>query len=626
MKIQSSTAAWTSLIILSLVKIGIVVQDFTQPTSHALGGDADAWPNMAYHFYKNLSCFPFPSLDLVSDQMLYPFGNNHVFQDLTLEFNYFYSLIFHYFGPYGPWTSLYYSLSQLIGVTVSFWLLRRDYPIITAFFITFLAFFFDFYGIFKFSGHLVHASHHWLSWSLITDLIIFHRILKGRIPSLSLVLLKVLIILGSLGQEVAYLAGFSLMSTCIFFFSAVVVVFWTPKLKAKWGMWETYAAIFTVSKSARGLVVFLLFLNLIFIWAYIPLILQIVHNVGLFSHEPAPLGYTWAHPVKIFLPLIGRNDLVGLPWVMQALGDKPEFFWDYLTGWSLAGLMVFSFVYLLIKKQGYLFLPIGITLILCLLYHPNVSKTLHIFPWFQFNRNSGRSTLIFSTLIPLALAFLPIRALSTKNFAWVAIWLLIGIAELVSVYSIRFADKPYQFDPRFRSYMKTIQNTPGKAVFDYPFCLIGGNGIGFEENLCPCYIETNNQGFMAHYHQKYTVSYYYGRLYPSMIEPFVVNGWANLMIAKDKKEGEYNKLSDCPTENIWQGLESIIQLGDFTGIQVYEELLPSSECLQQFFDRFGPAVSSSRVPGGGLVHFIPKKESWRSLTNEDALKQLKIVP
>lgn len=626
MKTPSSRVAWAFLILLSVIKLGVVVQDFTQPISHALGGDADAWPNMAYFFYQNLTWFPYPTLHLISDQMLYPFGNNHVFQDLTLEFNYFYSFFYHFFGPYGPWTSFYYALSQLVGVTVAFWILRRDYPVITAFFITFLAFFFDFYAVFKFSGHLVHASHHWLSWSLITDLIIFHRIMKGRIPSFALILLKILIILGSLGQEVAYLAGFSLMSTSIFFFSAVVVVIATPKLRGKWGKWETFQSVFSIPKSAQARVGLLLVLIIIFIWAYIPLILQIIQNVNLYSDEPSPSGYTWAHPMKIFLPLIGRSDLVGLPLVMQALGDKPEFFWDYLIGWTLVGLLLFACVSMVVKKQFYLFLPLALSLGLCLLYHPNVSKTLHLFPWFQFNRNSGRSTLLFSTLIPLALAFLPIRVLSTKNFPWVAIWLLVGIAELISVYAIRWADKPYQFDTRFKAHMQTIQNTPGKVVLDYPFCLIGGNGVGYAENLCPCYIETNNQGFMAHYHRKSTVSYYYGRLYPSMIQPFVEKGWGNLMLARNKKEGQFNKLSDCPTDMIWQGLESIVKLGDFAGIQVYEDLLPSSTCLAMFFERFGPAVSSSRVPGGGLVHFIPKKESWRQLTDEEALKKLTFAP
>lgn len=625
MKPLSQKIAWILLTIGCFVKLFLVVQDFSQPLTHRTGGDVEAWPNMAYYFYHNLNFFPWPQLTLVSDEMLYPFGNNHVFQDLTLEFNYFYSLFYHFFGPFGPWASLYYAFCTFLGVFFSFWLLKREYSVSLAFAITFLAFFFDFYSIFKFSGHLVHAVHHWLTWSILTDLILYHRLIKGKPISFSFLLLKSLVLLGSLGQEVAYLTGFALLSTLIFFVSAVGFIALDPNLRSRWSRIESYWACFRWTKSQRLTVFSLIFFNIVLIWAYLPLVFQVLANVALFEGEPSPSAYSWAHPLKLFLPLIGRADLVGLPSILHYFKDRPEFFWDYLIGWTLSGLLIFSFFYLIRKKQIGFALPIFIILGFCLLFHPTVFPTLHVFSWFTFNRNSGRSTIIFSTLIPLLLVFLPLRSMSNRSFPWVTVWFLIGVSEIISVYAIRFSDKAYGFDKKLNSYVTTVRNTPGKAIFDFPFCIIGGNGIGFEENLCPCYLETSNQGFMAYFHQKHTVSYYYGRMYPSMLQPFVENGWDQLMVA-EKKERQPNKLSECPTESIFQQMERIIQLGDFAGLQIYEDLLPNAACMAKFVEHFGQPISSTPFPGGGLIHFIPKKEEWLPLMNESELKTLKIRP
>ena len=102
----------------------LVIKDFLHPLVGS--GDTSQWSYIGYYFTKNLSFNPFPHLNLVSDQVFYPYGTSHVFQSWMIEANIIYSVLFSWFGS-GPWLQLITFFSVVlsaVGVTA---LLTVDY-------------------------------------------------------------------------------------------------------------------------------------------------------------------------------------------------------------------------------------------------------------------------------------------------------------------------------------------------------------------------------------------------------------------------------------------------------------------------------------------------------------------
>lgn len=113
----------------------LVVKNFSVPLTGlaGIGPDeiinhdyVDVWEYIGFYVAKNLSFAPFPQLDLVNNQISYPYGTNSAFQSWGLERDIFYTTFYSFFG-YGPWLQIYYLLTVLLTAIGAFTLLVRDY-------------------------------------------------------------------------------------------------------------------------------------------------------------------------------------------------------------------------------------------------------------------------------------------------------------------------------------------------------------------------------------------------------------------------------------------------------------------------------------------------------------------
>ncbi|MDP5141043.1 MAG: hypothetical protein NWP83_11325, partial [Spirosomaceae bacterium] len=256
------------------------------------------------------------------------------------------------------------------------------------------------------------------------------------------------------------------------------------------------------------------------------------------------------------------------------------------------------------------YIPLLILFILCVFYHPRLFPTLKIFPWFEYARVPGRSTIIYPTILTL----LAIPAFEIPAKRWMkllyGIILLIGLAELFVNYRFQYNKETYQFADNFREYMDTVKEAPGEAIFDYPFCIVGGNGVGGKEGLASLYVTMSHVSTMQRFHNKKTIGHYYGRLNEFQISQQVALGWGTLLPTKVYDPYTRQKLSACLTTFQFEQLVRFVKYNDFAGINLYTDLLPDKACEQKFISTFGQPTVGTLAPGLGRVIFIPKKTSW----------------
>ncbi len=157
-----------------------------------------------------------------------------------------------------------------------------------------------------------------------------------------------------------------------------------------------------------------------------------------------------------------------------------------------------------------------------------------------------------------------------------------------------------------------IREEKGAAVLDWPFCAIGGNGVGRE--LCSYYTRDNHIYAYSRFHGKKVMGEYFGRLTLSQIEPYLDAGWGKLFTPDVPDIMKAAHQTRCFTNKEWRFFEGFFTLNDFAGINLYTDLLPL-ECLDGFYRRFGRPVAQTDVPGAGPVQFIPKPDTLKDKQN-----------
>jgi hypothetical protein len=162
--------------------------------------------------------------------------------------------------------------------------------------------------------------------------------------------------------------------------------------------------------------------------------------------------------------------------------------------------------------------------------------------------------------------------------------------------------------------MKTIKDTPGEAVLDWPFCVAGGNGVG-TDLLGRFYHLNNAVGFMQRYHGKKIVGNYFGRLSMTQITPFLVTGWDKMFHPDHPSYFKARQQAKPMTEQEWAFFDKFYTLNDFCGISLYPSLLAPGD-PHKFYQRFGKPKISATVAGGLEAVFIPKDNERRRLTNK----------
>jgi len=616
-KFWKTTIFTLTLIVLTLGFYSLVVKDISNPLSG--GGDTDYWEYTGFYLAKNIHFLPFPSLDLVNNQSFYPYGVNAVFQPWGIERDFFYAIFYSLFGI-GGWFQIYYLISISIAFSGTFLLLYRDYGFARSLGAGLLMTAGSFYAVNKYPGHGGQAIVHWTVLSFTLDFLLVKRcVLRQRI-SFEFILLRFLLLVLSLGQELTYVAGFALTSLTVSLIFIIILFAW------RWQKERYSKDIFLLvirswqqdirtHKLVFGLLIFSI---LFFTYFNLPIVLQISRLAKSFDFSNVPSGSWWVSPLRLlvpFFPFINPSK----PFVNRIFNDVPE-------GVALEGspgyflLILGGFGLWHARKQIAIFIPLILIFVACVFYYP----ALNVFPWFQFFRLGGRSTIIYPIILTLfALHFQwPAWKPGIKRLASFLI-LLIACLEFFTFYSFKMGYQPYAFAPDFWEYMATVKAQPGEAVLDFPFCAIGGNAVGAAEGVCPYYGRTMAVFSLRRFHEKKVLGQYFGRLHPDQLSSMVAAGWPKLFSPDSNNVHEASRQTRCFDDKEWRFFEDFYRFNDFAGINLYTDLLPTA-CVEDFYQRFGRPIKETTVPLTGKVVFIPKLSEMRNQVNKEKGKLLKL--
>ncbi|MEQ9000840.1 MAG: hypothetical protein RID53_30600 [Coleofasciculus sp. B1-GNL1-01] len=599
----------------------LVIKNFSDPL--AGGGDLDYWEYTGFYLSENFSIFPFPHLDLLNNQSFYPYGVEQVFQPWSLERDFIYAICYKLFGL-GAWLQFYYLASVLLTAIGSFLLLAKDYGFVRASWFGIVVSFCNFYAIHKYPVHLSYSVIHWMVLGFVTDFILVKKIVYKENVSLKFVLLKICFCLLALGQELGYITGYTLMSLSICMVFVIFILghrhYNNPSrlLKKIYSQFMTYKH--ELIESPR---IHLALLGLIFLLSYIylPLIIQIYNQAKSFDFTGINNGAWWTHPVRLLIPYLPWIN-PGQPIFTQILKDSPTDLGSGSTGWFLLILGITGLWQA--RKQRIIFIPLVIIFISCILYHPVNFPILKLFPWFTFNRVQGRCTVLYPVILGLLSLHIDFSGLKKWTKSLISILLIcLSCMEIYIAYSFKFNYQPYSFDKNFFSYMNRVKQQPGEAVLDWPFCVVGGNGVGAGE-LCP-YYKNASVFSLRRFHQKKVMGQYFGRLHPDQIKPYLDAGWNKLFFPDSPDIFKATRQTRCFSSNEWSFFTEFYAANDFSGINLYVDLLPEN-CVQDFYERFGQPIIETQIPSAGTVKFIPKDIALKNQVNLALGSKLKFEP
>ncbi len=584
-----------------------VVGDFSRPLSD--GNDTDQYEYVSYFFTKNLSLWPWPHLNLHNNQSFYPYGLNQVFLDWGFERDYWYALCYRLFDGPGPYLQYYYVFSLVVAAVGTFILLRPRFGVAKALTAGLVVSIFHFYGLYKFPVHLNVCIVHWTTLCIVATYRLLFDVIHDKPVSTAFGLTWVWLHVLVLGQELGYVAGFALTFTTLTLPVLAVVLLNRARTNASGrqpgashGL--TIASMYTLLRASgrSGLkkdprVWLVLGLLLLSLWLYLPLTLQIALTAWQFDFDALPVMRAWSHPARLLIPYLPGLDTFAVPAYQRWFGDRFESYGQGSPGLYLvilAGVGGWQ-----ARRRVALWLPVVLMLVLCLLYHPLHIPTLKVFPWFSFNRHGGRASLVYPVLFMLLA--LPVRP-PTSRTGWRAVGLLVllTVVEWAHGFRARTLVPLSLVSDRVLRYCAVVRAQPGEAVFDWPFCTVGADGVGDAEGLCPYYRQQNAVFTFRRFYDKKAVGQYFGRLHPDQIQPFLRDGWPRLLTP-----------GRSFTEADWQFFDGFLHQNRFAGINLYPDLLTADQ-VRAFYQRYGPPVAETRLPAAGRVVFLsltqpPKK-------------------
>jgi hypothetical protein len=664
----------------------LIIQDFSSPLSGLTGFGpwrelnhdfVDLQEYNGFYFAKNLFFNPFPQLHLFHNQVFYPYGTNNVFNPWSFEADYFYALLYSLFGI-GPWLQIYYLLSLLICVLGTIILLKREYGLLRAVGASLLVTFGNFYAIYKYPHHFQQSIIHWVTLSFIVDFLIVKQVVLRRPIDLKLLLTRSCLLFLLLGQDLGYIAGFGLTSftvSLVFIIGLSSYHFLREEFQIKQLFTQSirnYKKDFWTSSVFH---LILIAINLVIIYLYFPLALQIAREAESFDFSDVPISTLWVNPLRILTPLIPGISRAEINFGDEfhdlqetALDSTPGLFlvllgaialWQnrnqltpfipllitfslcllYIPGRLFValtlkeiGLLILSSLGLWItRKRMILWVPLILILFTLLLVNPTLFlfPTLKLFPWFTFNRVAGRCTVVYPVILTLLALHIRLGGLSDRVSADLSVrkrqiiaGLLVGLAciELGTVYSFRSSyQHPEPLKADFFAYMKTVKQQPGEAVLDWPFCIASGGGA---ESICPYYFQSSGIFALRRFHQKKVMGQYFGRLHRSQVAPYFEAGWGKLFF---QNAIDPTRQSRCFNQKEWTFFTDFYKFNDFAGINLYIDRLPNS-CIAEFYAHFGSPIAKTTVPGAGRVVFMPKSLELRQQVNLAVGKNLKLKP
>ncbi|QDK80421.1 hypothetical protein EXU85_18140 [Spirosoma sp. KCTC 42546] len=584
----SSYWLWSVGLGLLAMLLGIwIVGDFHHPLSD--GNDTDQFEYVGYFFQKNLTFWPFPHLNLINTQTFYPYGTNQVFLDWGFERDYWYTVCYRILGGPGPYLQYYYVYSLVVAAAGTFMLVSPRFGIGKSVILGLVVSIFNFYAIYKFPVHMNVCVGHWTTLCVVATYRLLYDLVTARSISLIYILAWIWLHVQVLSQELAYVAGFALTFTTLAFPVIIVILYQRFRMKS-WFMLILSYLQEQWSQYKVGVVGCLLIIGFS-LFLYLPLTLQIAFTAWQFDFSTVPELRAWSHPLRILIPHLPGFHTYDVDYG-RLFHDTFESYGQgspglYLTVMAVIGWWQF-------RRWIAVWLPIVLMVGLCLLYHPVLLPTLKLFPWFSFNRHGGRASLIYPVL--LGLLALPIQWPRRLSAQLIGI-LLLGLMgmEWYTGYVQRIVYPANVASDSLLRYCALVRQQPGTAVLDWPFCTVGGDGVGMNEGLCPYYVQQNAVFTFRRFYDKSGVGQYFGRLHPGQIQPFLRDGWPRLLTP-----GRLFTAQD------WQFLDAFLRQNNFAGINLYPDLL-TPEQVAQFYQHYGQPIAETTFPAAGRVAFIALK-------------------
>ena len=611
------------LFVLLTIAFGFgIVRDIRSPL---LGhGDTNLWLHQADYLARHLDLIPFPRIDFQNDDALYPHGGNHVFRPWVFEAGYFHAGASHLFGR-GPWLQVYYLLSVGGCALLAYLVVRREFGPGWGLLAGLALSFGHYPAVGRYPGHFSFAVVHWMTLSILLDLVILRRFVHGHPLTLRLCLLKCAALLLCFGGELGYVCGVALTST-------LFVAAWMAALACVRGR-EWKAAVRAWGRTLRaearshqrqtaglGLLV------AVAAWLYVPLAAGVLINAHRANVASVPMGGPLqTSPLRIGIPV-----LPGQAGYNPALAPRDDFTdaaFDLQPGLFVVMLGLVGALGALSRRSHRLVaIPFVVLLVLFATYDRD-SSLLHSLPWFTQARANNR----FSVGLPV-LFFCLILAASQELWRRRSMRVILAVAisvfalEATSAYSFLTARqfRVYKPDDGFYEFHETIARSPGEAVMEWPFCIIGGNGIGGVE-FGAYYAQLNGTQTFQALHGKKIIGSYYGRIGLEQIEPQIAAGWPHLFCPDNPGFLQATQQARDFTEPEWEFVEQFVRKNDFCGLMLYTDLLPL-ETVKGFHQRFGAPEATTRCDQAGRMEFIRKPANWRDDVDQLAGRSLVYTP
>jgi hypothetical protein len=593
----------------------LAIKDFSGPLVGPR--DTNYFEYLGYHLRAHYTFGLPPDLGFKTDEVGYWQGTSIAYLSWCAERDLFCMLLLKAFGA-GPWIQIYCALSPGVGAFGTLLLLRRDVGVTRAALVAFAGSFMAFYAAYKFPYHLNMAALHWGTLSIVCDFLITRRVVRDRPIEAPLLLVRAALMVLTVGLDVGYVAGYPLT------FFTVCVVFWL----ARWAFFARKRGVrvrayfpespFVELKRNRILTAVSVAGLLLGFVVYVPFDLALVRGATVYKFGDAG-GNFWASWFRLLIPFLpGANP--GSRWVTSIFGDA-EGVAEYSVGWALlafAALGVRCAVRARTSERGggdanhderwklASLVPLLVTFFLCFAFHPKSFPTLHLFPWFFFNRVAGRATVFFPLLLALiALSWEPRGLGKPASDAKRALYILFGLAavETATAYAIVNDYAPARLEPDARAYFDAVRAAKGEALLEWPFCIAGANGVGTTE-LCPYYGVMSTAYANRRFHQKKVMSFYLSRLHPSQVAPRME--LAQLFSPDKPDPHDARRETRCFDDAKWALFDRIYREHDFSGIQLYVDRLPD-ECVQAFHARYGEPTARATLAGPGRVEFLPRR-------------------
>jgi hypothetical protein len=441
---------------------------------------------------------------------------------------------------------------------------------------------------FKLWFHYELLTLHWAYICILLDVLIWQRFIKDKKWDVHLELWRILGFLGMLGTA-AYWFGPIFLS---FMVTRLFMVGWALKkrnhFRIQWFQWNW-------RNSALCLVIAGLFLLNVY-W-YLPLLAEVAKDTNVYQ----PSGFS-ARTKDIFHPVWLRNLFHGF--------DAGAFFDRFFTsmhttetvvavGWSWLILLFVAVLTMRRHKNLKRLVPFLIIFLFGVLYMRGPDKYFQdlarqYIPVFSFFRVASRWGLFYPILI------FAIAALAHKEIF--AFWsdhkrrkLLLVSFGLIACLEISTLARPVSSTPALsmdaQRFFAEIKQSPGTAVLDFPFAVVGGNGV-CREISGPFYPRSVSSQCFLTVHQKKVFTTYQGRATEAMCKPYTLAPYADWF--------RHWKNNDCFAEHEVKDLCAYLRNDPNIGSLLISSgiwtAFAQPQCRALFEKYFGPPVDSAIVP------------------------------